>query len=73
MVWLNVGQGGNMTLIVRDVAGKNKRRVNGPWEGWQGLLSGSNKLGRVASGKLDALVGSNKLGRVLSGKLDASP
>jgi hypothetical protein len=24
------------------------------WEGWQGRLSGSNKLGRVASGKLDA-------------------
>jgi len=33
MVWLNVGQGGNMTLIVRDVGGKNKRRVNVPWEG----------------------------------------
>jgi len=56
MVWLNVGQGGNMTLIVRDVGGKNKRRVNVPWEGlattaqWveQAENGGKRKVGRLA-------------------------
>jgi len=31
-------------------------------KGWQRLLSGSNRLGRVASGKLDALVGVEQAG-----------
>ena len=45
-----------MTLIVRDVGGKNKRRVNVPWEGlattaqWveQAGKGGKRKVGRLA-------------------------